>query len=243
MIGSNTDSTREINTLMETAINLGATDMQIEEALKNTEGSNTDSRKVIGLLKLIASLVTGVGSGGEFTAEDRALLNSFPAFVSNHNTAENSHNDIRLLITTLTNRLNALADSDDITLDQLSEIVAYIKSNKDLIEAITSSKVSVDAIVNDLVTNVADRPLSASQGVVLKGLIPTLLSQLTGDSTHRTVTDAERASWNGKSNFSGKYSDLAEIPAFTLGTHTDGLVYLFIEGEPVGTGITLTPTT
>ena len=34
------------------------------------------------------------------------------------------------LITGLTTRLNTLADSDDTTLDQMSEIVEYIKSNK-----------------------------------------------------------------------------------------------------------------
>ena len=44
-----------------------------------------------------------------------------------HNSAVNTHNDIRALITEIAKRINAIADSDDITLDQLSEIVAYIK--------------------------------------------------------------------------------------------------------------------
>ena len=65
----------------------------------------------------------------------------------------------------------ALADSDDTTLDQLSEIVAYIKSNKSLIDSITTAKVSVSDIVNDLVTNNTSKPLSAAQGVALKALI------------------------------------------------------------------------
>lgn len=91
--------------------------------------------------------------------------------VSAHNTATDAHNDIRLLLEGLINRLNTLADSDDTTLDQMSELVAYIKSNKDLIDAITTSKVSVDDIVDNLTTNVANKPLSAAQGVVLKALI------------------------------------------------------------------------
>lgn len=37
--------------------------------------------------------------------------------VNTHNTATDAHNDIRLLVDGLTNRLNALADSDDTTLD------------------------------------------------------------------------------------------------------------------------------
>lgn len=96
------------------------------------------------------------------------------AQVATHNTAEAAHNDIRLLISGLTDRLNALADSDDTTLDQLSEVVAYIKSNRGLIEAITTSKVSVADIVDNLTTNVTNKPLSAAQGVVIKTLIDAL---------------------------------------------------------------------
>ena len=137
--------------------------------------------------------------------------------VSTHNTKTDSHNDIRLLITALTNRLDALANSDDETLDQMAEVVAYIKSNRDLIDQITTGKVSVTDIVNNLTTNVANKPLSAAQGVALKALIdaitvPTKLSQLAEDSTHRLVTDAEKTSWNAKSTFSGNYNDLTGKP-------------------------------
>lgn len=79
--------------------------------------------------------------------------------------------DVQLALQDLTAHVNAILDSDDTTLDQLSEIVAYIKSNRTLIDAITTSKVSVTDIVNNLTTNLADRPLSAAQGVVLKNAI------------------------------------------------------------------------
>ncbi|MBD5395210.1 MAG: hypothetical protein HDR71_13305 [Lachnospiraceae bacterium] len=91
--------------------------------------------------------------------------------LSDHNTSAISHKDIRDLISEITSRLNALADSDDTTLDQLSEIVAYIKNNKDLIDNITTSKVNVSAIVDDLTSTAVDKPLSANQGRLLKGLI------------------------------------------------------------------------
>lgn len=94
--------------------------------------------------------------------------------VSQHNTDTVAHNDLRIALQELANRVNAALDSDDTTLDQMSEVVAYIKSNKSLIDAITTSKVSVSDIVNDLVTNVADKPLSAAQGVALKSLIDEL---------------------------------------------------------------------
>lgn len=97
------------------------------------------------------------------------------AQVAAHNTGTDAHSDIRLLIQGLTDRLNALADSDDTTLDQLSEIVAYIKSNRDLIDAVTTSKVSVSDIIDNLTTDAADKPLSAAQGVALKTMLDAAL--------------------------------------------------------------------
>lgn len=106
--------------------------------------------------------------------------------ISSHNVSGSAHNDIRTLITTLTNRFNALANSDDETLDQLSEIVAYIKSNKSLIDTITTNKVNVADIINNLTTNVSNKPLSAAQGVALKSLIDALTQVVSGkaDAQH-----------------------------------------------------------
>jgi hypothetical protein len=91
--------------------------------------------------------------------------------VSAHNSDNAAHPYIQGLITELTNRLNALANSDDTTLDQLSEIVDFIKNNKTLIESVTTNKVDVSAIVDNLTTADAKKVLSANQGVELKKLI------------------------------------------------------------------------
>ena len=61
----------------------------------------------------------------------------------------------------LETKLNTIADSDDQTLDQLSEIVAYIKNNKNLIDGITTGKVSVSDIVDNLTSTATNKPLSA----------------------------------------------------------------------------------
>ena len=121
--------------------------------------------------------------------------------IGSHNTNTTAHNDIRSLIDGLTTRLNALANSDDTTLDQMAEVVAYIKSNRDLISQITTNKVNVVDIVNDLATNVSNKPLSAAQGVALKALIdaivvPTKVSQLSNDTGF--ITSAPVSSVNGK---------------------------------------------
>lgn len=100
--------------------------------------------------------------------------------VSSHNTATGAHEDIRALIANLTTRLNTIANSTDTDLDQLAELVDYIKDNRTLIDQITTGKVSVADIVNNLTTNVSGKPLSAAQGVVLKGLIDTANTALAG---------------------------------------------------------------
>lgn len=97
------------------------------------------------------------------------------AQVGAHNVSGEAHADMRALIEGLTSRLNALADSDDTTLDQLSEIVAYIKSNKALIDAVTAGKVSTSDIVDNLTTNASGKVLSAAQGVALKALIDAIV--------------------------------------------------------------------
>ena len=127
--------------------------------------------------------------------------------VSTHNTNTSAHNDLRLELKGLSNRLNALADSDDTTLDQMSEIVKYIKNNKSLIDNVTTTKVNVADIIDNLTTNVSNKPLSAAQGVALKSLIdaitvPTSLYQPSEDTNHRLVTDSEKTTWNSKLDLS-----------------------------------------
>lgn len=112
--------------------------------------------------------------------------------VNTHNTNTSAHNDIRLLIEGLTTRLNALADSDDTTLDQMSEVVAYIKANKALIDSVTTNKVNVADIINNLTTNVSNKPLSAAQGVALKSLV---------DAASSAASAAQNTA-NGKANAS-----------------------------------------
>lgn len=51
--------------------------------------------------------------------------------------------------------------------------------------------------------------------------IPTALSQLSEDTTHRIVTDTEKATWNAKSNFDGNYNSLTNKP--TIPTKTSQL--------------------
>lgn len=98
--------------------------------------------------------------------------------VSAHNTDPEAHADIRSQLSALANKLNNFLNSDDTTLDELSELIAAITENKSTIEQITSGKVNVSDIANNLTTNVSNKPLSAAQGVVLKGLIDSMNTAL-----------------------------------------------------------------
>ena len=51
--------------------------------------------------------------------------------------------------------------------------------------------------------------------------VPVNLSELAGDTTHRTVTDAEKTAWNNKSTFSGNYNDLTNKPSLFSGNYND----------------------
>lgn len=117
--------------------------------------------------------------------------------VAEHNVSEESHSDIRLLIDNLSELVTSLLDSDDETLNQTSEIVAYVKSNKSLIDSITTSKVNVSDIIDNLTTSVSNKPLSAKQGVVLKGLIDTLQAELNKITIPTTLPNPHKLIFQG----------------------------------------------
>lgn len=125
--------------------------------------------------------------------------------VSEHNTNASAHNDIRLLIEGLTTRLNTLANSDDTTLDQMAEVVAYIKANRTLIESVTTDKVNVADIINNLTTNVSNKPLSAAQGVALKGLIDALKS-VASQSADGLMSKSDKTKLDGIAEGANKYT-------------------------------------
>lgn len=106
------------------------------------------------------------------------------AQLDEHNSGTDSHNELRLLVEELKTRLNDLVDTDDESFDQLSELLAYINSNKSLIDDITTKKVNVADIIDNVTTNVPNKPLSAAQGVALKALIDSKLAPADEVSTN-----------------------------------------------------------
>ena len=119
--------------------------------------------------------------------------------------------------------INTLLQSDDTNLDELQEIVTYIKNNKSLIDGITSSKISFTDIVDNLTSEVANKPLSAKQGYILKGLIDTLQTAVNNRYT-KSETDslldgkADKSTTYTKTQVDGLLDDKQDItiPAITI---------------------------
>ena len=155
---------------------------------------------------------TTLSGYGITDAEEKGTVNI-------HNSAADAHSDIRLLISELTTQVSNFLDVDDITKDQLSEVIGLIENNSDLIEGITTSKVNVSDIIDNLTTNVADKPLSAAQGVAIKSLIDALQSSLDSEIANRESADTQNLTTAKSYTDTSIANQTTETWTFTL---TDG---------------------
>ena len=135
---------------------------------------------------------TALGSANSYT--DTQISNmvgssSVGTQITTHNTSTTAHNDIRVLITDLTTKLNNFLDVDDTTSDQLSEVLTMIDNNKGTLESLTTSKINVSDIIDNLETSSASKVLSANQGVIIKSLIDALQEELNNKVDPSTLTD------------------------------------------------------
>ena len=100
-----------------------------------------------------------------------------------------------------------------------------------------------------LISNAIDTvPTTNSMNLITSGAvkaveekIPTKLSQMSEDTTHRVVTDAEKQAWNAKSTFSGDYNDLTNKPTIPEGVDLTGYAtetYVKEYAQPKGNYLT-----
>lgn len=169
------------------------TEVEIDTMLSSKADSNHNHD---GLYAAIDSVSTALDEAKSYT--DTKTVNlitssnvdaKISTYDTTHNTATDTHNDIRALITDLTTKLNNFLDVDDTTSDQLSEVLTLIENNKGTLDSLTTSKVNVSDIVNNLTTNTSDKVLSAAQGVAIKNLIDALQAEL--DSHTHIIADVD----------------------------------------------------
>lgn len=99
-------------------------------------------------------------------------------------------------------------DSDKAIEERYPSVLEDLKSKIDNLNI-------TDEQLNVIATKVAARGFytkSEVDALVAKIVVPTKLSQLTDDTTHRTVSDTEKQKWNNKSDFNGSYNSLTDKP-------------------------------
>ncbi len=139
-------------------------DNSILTATEDYDGlmSHTDKKKLNGMENGATRVLVdnAVSTTSENTIQNRVITNALNTTIAAHNASPDAHTDIRTLLSTLTTRLNALADSDDATLDQLNEITQAIHSLNTDLENVVPANVQayVDAHKADL------RGAAGSQG-------------------------------------------------------------------------------
>jgi hypothetical protein len=167
--------------------------------------------------------------------------------VSSHNTNTSAHNDIRLLISELSSKVTGFLNINDEDFDTLSELIAYIEANRESIESFTTGKVNVSDIINNLTTNVSNKPLSAAQGVALKSLIDALdsavdskasSSDLTSHTGNNTIhiTSGERDSWNATRTKVDGIAAGAEVNVQSDWNENDSTSDAYVKNRPFYTG-------
>lgn len=106
-----------------------------------------------------------------------------------------THKDTKMLLSTKTDNMEAEIDKKADINHTHTGYASSVHSHSDY-----ATQISLNTLANEV------------DGKADLTDVPSALSDLTADSTHRTVTDAEKTAWNAKSNFSGSYNDLTNKP-------------------------------
>ena len=99
---------------------------------------NTAKNEVIAIKSEVSDIKDATD---EIKTDVISIANNINNSISEHNESTTAHPDIRSLISSLTNKLETFLDTDDESLDQISELITFIQNNRTLIEGITTSKV------------------------------------------------------------------------------------------------------
>lgn len=148
-------------------------------------------------------LVTAVLKGTVFEAQGRAIVNLCGRkFDSKGNVIKKwGSEDAYVLVRAHTDAEKALETNCPTILQEINgkikDLDVDIKSLKEFEKKITDMGVYSKSQIDEMIKAI---------------VVPTKLSELTDDSTHRLTTDAEKKTWNAKSTFSGSYNDLTNKP-------------------------------
>jgi len=115
-------------------------------------------------------------------------------------------------------------------------VIAYTDGTTDRLGASSSKKYPYISEINISGSSVEVVTVTAKDETDVQTFsIPSKLSDLKGDTTHRTVTDTQIDTWNSKSSFSGSFKDLSDLPSKIVKeinfTTYDGLWIYYADGS------------
>lgn len=148
-------------------------------------------------------LVTAILKGTVFEAQGRAIVNLCGRkFDSKGNVIKKwGSEDAYVLVRAHTDAEKALETNCPTILQEINgkikDLDVDVKSLKEFEKKITDMGVYSKSQIDEMIKAI---------------VVPTKLSELTDDSTHRLTTDTEKKRWNAKSDFSGSYNDLTNKP-------------------------------
>ena len=146
----------------------------------------------------------------ELTLDDGSVKSvPMTAFIDDYT---GSDGDIITISISNNNVISATIKDGSISLSKLTASAQNTINNK--VDKVDGKGLSTNDYTNEEKSKLAGIEAGAEVN-------PTSLSELAEDSTHRLVTDTEKATWNAKSDFSGSYNDLTNKP--TIPTTTSEL--------------------
>lgn len=166
----------------------------------------------------------------DFTKKTRKDLDDLTLIVKGEDT-NGERTALGKLISSLTNVLV----TDDSDLDQMQEIVDYIKKNRELIETLAVTdvagledalalKINISDIVDNLLSTLTNVPLSANQGRVLKEQIAVLDKSIEAINTLLTTDDTSLDELQEIVNFiKQNKSDLEQLAVANIAGLEDAL--------------------
>lgn len=150
-------------------------------------------------------LTTGTSTGG---SKDYEELDNKPSINNVELVGNKTTSDLGIVIPTVPTNLSSF--TDDLGSNPTHTHSQYLTSET---EPMFNSSVAKGITSSDI-TNWNNKSTFSGNynDLTNKPTIPSALSELSDDTTHRVVSDTEKSNWNAKSDFSGDYNDLTNKP-------------------------------
>lgn len=150
-------------------------------------------------------LTTGTSTGG---SRDYEELDNKPSINNVELVGNKTTSDLGIVIPTVPTNLSSF--TDDLGSNPTHTHNQYLTSES---EPAFNSSVAKGITSGDI-TNWNNKSTFSGNynDLTNKPNIPSQLSELSDDSSHRLVSDTEKSNWNAKSDFSGSYNDLSDKP-------------------------------